>query len=238
MGLFKRKPKVTIEEFCGQFYDSSVFHAIIGEADVWKLFCETAFESLVKVDESFASVNRVKFEDELIAVRMEMFALAWMHRFKREELTLPQSLFTRRYLEENGHLDIWEIMGEYNHAVANSTLYTETGQEVNAVQVEKLNELRFGIYYRWTDNLDESIAPEQKLQDGKCVARVGNRMGVEIPRDRGFFYTVLRARLADRLDCDASIDHEVLWQLGAMIYGFYQGSKDAINEIDLLFESR
>ena len=237
MGLFKRKPKVTIEEFCRQFYDTDIFSANIGGVDAWKMFCETAFDLAVQADQSFAAIDRAKFQEELTGIRMELFALAWMHRFKREEFTLPQSLHTGRYLEEKGKLPIWDIMGEYNQAVAQSTTMTETGQQVDGrlgrARIEVGNVRRFEIFKRWADALGDNVTTEQREYVGRCVARVANRIGADIRRGDCVLVRLLASRLADRLGCEANLNPEALFRLSAVIYGFYRGAKEAINEANL-----
>ena len=233
MGLFKRKPKVTVEEFCQQFYDTDIFSANIGGVDAWKMFCETAFDLVVEADPSFAAIDRSKFQEELTAIRMELFALAWMHRFKREEFTLPQSLSARRYLEEKGGLPVWDIMGEYNQAVAQSVTMTETGQQVGNAQIEHANQLRFGMFSRWANAVGDSLTTEQKDYVAGCVARVANRIGADIRRDDCIVVRWLASRLADRLGCEVSLKSEALFRLAAVIYGLYQGAREAISEANL-----
>jgi len=237
MGLFKRKPKVTIEEFCQQFYDTQIFNANIAGVDAWKMFCETAFDLVVQADQSFAAIDRAKFQEELRAIRMELFALAWMHRFKREELTLPQSLYTGRYLEEKGKLPIWDIMGEYNQAAARSTTMTETGQQVDGplgrAQIEHGNVRRFEMFKRWADAVGDRSTTEQREYVGGCVARVANRTGADIKRGDCVLVRLLASRLADRLRCEANLNPEALFRLSAVIYGLYRGAKEAINEANL-----
>ena len=117
MGFVSRRPKISIEEFCQQFYDSQIFHAIIAGEDVWAGFLGIAFQSVVEVDQSLAIVDRTVFRREMTALRIELFGLAWGDRFKQERFTVPQSIFTRHYLEEHEKFDLWDIMGEYNQAL-------------------------------------------------------------------------------------------------------------------------
>lgn len=137
MGLFSSKPKIGIEEFCREFYDRQILHPTIiaGGTDVGSVFLEGAFNYVVEADQSFAAIDPTLFRKEMTALRMELFGLAWSHKFKREEFTLPQSFFTKRYLEENGKLDIWDIMGEYNLANARSAVMTATGARMGRVYV-------------------------------------------------------------------------------------------------------
>jgi len=242
MRLFKRKPRVTIEQLCQEFYDTHIFNASIRGIDVWKLFCQTAFDSIVEADQSFAATDRDTFQVEMTALRMELFALAWMRRFKREGLAVSQSLFTKCYLEEKGNLAIWDTMGEYNQAVARSATTTETGQQVAGPlgrgQVAFLNSLRFGVFKKWAQKSEDAVGDrtqgEEREELLNGVARVANRIGADIKRRNGILVKLLTARAADRLGCEVTLSFGALFRLAALIQGFYQGASEAIAEVDLV----
>jgi len=243
MGLLSHKPKVGIEEFCRHFYDSFVFNATIGGVDFNEVACKTYFDSVVEADQSFAEIDRDKFRNELIAIRMELFGLAWMHKFKKEGLAISQSLFTRRYLEENKQIEIWETMGEYNQAVARSSItiikqdsdgrrqFTQTNDSLVAM----MNKARFNICTKWA----ESNLPKPELMTEKdnitlaCVVRVANRFGVDAKRFSSITVPLLASRLAARLECDINIDFDALFRLGAFIFGFYEGAKEGLREANI-----
>jgi hypothetical protein len=62
MGFLSRKPKISIEEFCQQFYASQIFHPTIAGEDVWAGFLGIAFKSVVEVDQSFAVIDPTVFK--------------------------------------------------------------------------------------------------------------------------------------------------------------------------------
>ena len=241
MGLLSHQPKISIEEFCRQFYDSFVFNATIRGVDINDALYKTYFDSVVEADQSFAEIDRGKFQNELTAIRMELFGLAWLHKFKKEELAIPQSLFTRRYLEENGRIKIWEIMGEYNQAIARSGImtvrqYPDGSRRFTQIDddllVAKMNKARFDILAKWA----ESNLPKKELMTDKddiaavCVARVANRFGVDAKRFSSITVPLLASRLADRLGCDIETNIEALFRLGAFIFGFYDGAKEGLKD--------
>jgi hypothetical protein len=209
MGLFSRKPKISIYEFCREFYDTQIFHAMIGGIDAWSAFLETVFNSVVEADQSFAVIDQAVFQREMTALRMELFGLAWSHKFERLEFTLGQSSYTQRYLEENGRLDIWDIMGEYNKAIAQSTELSD----------------------RWAKVRDEWA--KQEGDSFSNVARIVNRWDADIRRNDCILVKRLAAKLADRLGCDINLDSEALFRLQAVIFGFYNGAKEAIESVNL-----
>ena len=230
MGLLSRKPKVTIDEYCRQFYDSYIFHPM-GSPLTLKL----VFTSMVEDDQSFATIDQEVFIREITAIRLELFGVAWEHRFKQDKFTIPQSIFTRHYLDESQKLKIWDIMGEYNQAIAQSATMTESGEQMDAWRVAKVNKARFDMCYRWADaNIgDSSATTEEEDTLASCVARVGNRKGADIRRYNCILVRLLVAKLADRLGCSISLNTEALFRLAVVIFGLYKGADEAINNVSL-----
>jgi hypothetical protein len=235
MGLLSRNPKIGIEEFCREFYDSQIFHTIIAGTDVWSGFLETVFKSVSEADPSFAAIDSNLFRQEMTAVRMEIFALAWRDKFEHDKHTIPQSIFTRRYLEENGRLDIWDIMGEYNQAIAQSAHMTESWKPIDERSWMHINKLRTDMFVKWAEaNVgDPNSMTKEDEENANCVARVGNRIGADIRRADCIAVKRLAARLADRLGCDIDIHDEALFRLETVIFGFYAGAKEAIKSVNL-----
>ena len=234
MGLLSRKPKVSIEEFCRQFYDTDVFNpTVLAGVDVGEAFWETAFNSVVEAAKSFEAVDRAKFRHEMTALRMELFGLAWMHKFKRGELTIPQSVFTRHYLEKNGKIEIWDMMVEYNQATADSVTLTATGERMKDWQVVKYNKTKLDILIKkWLPRLEaQGREINQELVD--CAAAVANRIGADIRKNDCILVKRLTVRLADRLGCDISLNSEALFRLGVVIFGLYEGATEAIKGVNL-----
>lgn len=223
MGLLKRKPKVSIEEFCREFYDSQIFQPIIADEDVGSVFCDAVFNSISEAYPSFATADRVVFRQEMTALRMELFGLAWVHHFKQGKYTLPQAVFTKSYLEQKGHLDIWNIMLDYNQAVARSSVITATGEQEKASWITYINSLRAGLLDKW---IETGI-------DKECAVCVANRMGTENSCNKGITLQLLNARLADRLGCDISLSFEALLRLEAVILGLYHVATESIKSANL-----
>ena len=239
MGLFNRKPKIGIEEFCREFYDTTIFHTMIAGLDAWSAFLETVFKSVVEADQSFEVIDPTLFRKEMTALHMELFGLAWMHKFKREEYTIPQSLFTKRYLEENGRLDIWDIMGEYNQAIAQSSVMTATGEQmggrVGRARIVSLNKLRTDMFVKWAEaNLGDPESTTKEEQDrANCVAHALNRIGADIRRADCVAVKLLAARLAARLRCREDLESEALFRLETVIFGFYKGAEEYLKSVNL-----
>jgi len=223
LGLLKRKPKISIEEFCREFYDSQIFQPIIAGEDVGSVFCDAVFNSVSEADPSFATVDRTVFRQEMTALRMELFSLAWVHHFKQGKYTLPQTDFTKSYLEKKGRLDIWNSILDYNQAVAHSSVITATEEQENTSWITYINSLRAGLLNKWVET---GI-------DKECAVCVANRMGTENSCKKGITLQVLNTRLADRLGCDVSLSFEALFRLEAVILGLYHVATESIKSANL-----
>lgn len=115
MGFFTTKKEVNIEDVCRGFYE----YLISGEK-VEELTKE-AKETIVKIDKAFAVVDLQKLKYEFTIIGFEIFALAWAHQ--SEDSLVSQSIFTNKYLNENGKDDIWNGIKNYNLAVQSSDTY-------------------------------------------------------------------------------------------------------------------
>lgn len=221
MGFLSRKPKVGIEEFCREFYDSQIFHPIIAGTDVGAAWRETVLKSVTEADNSFAAISPVLFQREYTALRVELFGLALTHHLKRDEHTLPETIFTKIYLEQNGQLEIWDAMLEYNQAIARSAAEIATGKRARRATMGFINELRFGLGKKWI----------KAGVDVECAARVLNRIGTEVSWSKGITLQMLVDVLLRRLGCQ--LNSEGIFRLQAVLYGLYNGAKEAVKSANL-----
>jgi hypothetical protein len=239
MPLFDTKPK-NVEECCKQFYDDSIFHAIVAGLNICSAYLDTAFNYIAEVDQSFLSVDPKLFRNEMTALRMELFAFALQcsKKFKTEQYTIPQSVFTRSYLEEEGRPDIWNIMGEYNQVIAMSATMSANGKptqgNIGRAQVTFINDMRTNIASKWYENNigDKAVTNEDREQIG-CAVRVFNRLGADIKHADGVVVKLLASRLANRLECNVNLEPEALFRLVATIFGFYKGAEDYLKSVSL-----
>jgi hypothetical protein len=241
MPLFDTKPKLNVEECSKQFYDSTTFHAIVLGEDIWSACLDTAFNSIAEADRTFLSTDPKLFRNEMTSLRMELFAFALqcLKKFKTEQYFVSQSLFTRSYLEEEGRPDIWNIMGEYNQAIAMSATMSSNLQptegSIGRAQATFINEMRTRVASKWMErNLgDKAVTGGDKDRQIGCGVRVFNRLGADIKHADGVVIKLLACRLANRLACNVNLEPEALFRLGANIFGFYKGAEDYLKSVDL-----
>lgn len=119
MSIFTKKPEVNFKDFCRNFYDNRILYPIVGKTDFGGVGPEYVKKSLTEVDSDFEKVDSLKLRNEILNLRFELFALAWLHKFG-EKSAIAQSIFTKNYLQEKGKIEIWNGMEHYNKAISHS----------------------------------------------------------------------------------------------------------------------
>ncbi len=201
MGLFSRKPSISIEAFCQDFYDR-FFDPKIAGVDATLVFFDTAFDHVAEADRLFAKVDRVLFSREMTALRIELFGLAWMHYFKAKKLdkySLREISFTKKYLESTGKIEIWDIMLFYNKAIAESGNLLATGKRARRAWIASTAHLKMDLYGKLRTETEN---------DKDCIAPVLNRFLTDVVWERKITLEVLTALCAKRSGCAADLDPE------------------------------
>ena len=78
MSFFSRKQKISLEDFCRDFYDNQLLNPIIKDVNFGTVLPDYVID---KIDPLFAHVDKQKLTKELMILRYELFALAWTHKF-------------------------------------------------------------------------------------------------------------------------------------------------------------
>ncbi|MFC2035389.1 hypothetical protein ACFLUJ_04600 [Chloroflexota bacterium] len=223
MGLLSRKPRIKLEEFCQYFYDTHIFHLVIDGKDTGSIHSDELFDHFVEADPAFSSVDRDVFKNEIIAVCMEMFGLAWENQKKRDIYLLREIVFARDYLKNNDQLDIWVIMGDYSKTIAASIFDIANGQRTSEAYISNMNQFKTKLFEKWVETgIDQD-----------CAKRVYSRIGADVSWKRRSTVYHVCGRLAERLGCPEDINSEVLSRLSVTIYQFYTGAKEAIESVNI-----
>jgi len=218
---------MSVEEFCRQFYDSQIFYVkTLAEGGVSTLW-ESTLNFVTEADPSLAKVDRDLFRREMTALYMELFGLVWTHMFwgRMEKFLWPQITFTKSYLEQNGHQNIWDSMSVYNHEIAEQrNLYSNhkaRSQRSLRAGVASFNSMMQDIWDNWS----------KKGKDKYCAAYILNRMWSEGAWKRDIILRGVTATLAERLGWDTNM--KVLGELMVVLSGFYDSAKQAIKLVKL-----
>lgn len=227
MGILGRKPKMSIEDFCRQFYDSQIFYVKTGDEGGASTLWESTLNLFAEADPSLAKVDRDLFRREMTALYMELFGLVWTHMFwgKMEKFLWPQITFTKSYLEQNGHQNIWDIMSVYNQEIGKQRNsyknHTARSQRSLIAGVASFNSMMQDLWDDWS----------KKEKDKWCAARILNRIWSEGAWKRDIILRGVTATFAERLGWDTNM--KVLGELMVVLSGFYVSAKQAIKLVKL-----
>ncbi len=221
MGFFKTKKDAV--EFSRNFYESYLFGLKIGGLDPAAVYAETVHRTISKDDAMFSAVQLPKLKDELLGLQLEMIGTAWTYKSK-EPAAMANSDFTKKYLADKGRSDLWEIMGEYNQRVAaSSSLGIDPDSRLGRGQRVFLNSMRTGIFDTWH---------AKGIYDNQVIARVVNRLGSDIAWNKGLTPGMVGIRAMLRLDIEGT--DLIGERLAAVAFGFYQGAKEALDDVKLV----
>jgi hypothetical protein len=215
MSFFSRKPKVTLQEFCRQFYETAIFPQPVGGMDMHSIFCETTRKNLGVRDPCFIGVEVSLFDAELRALQLEVFGIAWLHHVD-EALAAAQSEFTQSYLSQQNVGNLWAAMSDYNQATARSASAGLSGMANANLDLKRVNFFDFWI--------------KQKF-DGEAVARAANRLGSGQSWKTSRTLVSLSFTFTTRLQLE--INDEARKNVIALIMGFYNGAKEGIKAVKI-----
>ena len=220
MGLFSRKPKVTVAEFCRDHYDRFVFPAPRQGFDMTAAYWAGAFSSVAQADPGFLSANKARFAHEMTVVRLELIGLAFLHS-AHIDLAPVQSLFTWQYLRDTNRAAFWDEMEIYNDAISEACAHgCDRQTPAGRARVTFVNALRVNFFEKWCES---GLEPKNAIAHGKCIARTKNRIGTSASWDDVVLPSYLGSTLIHRLGID-DVNPEARFQLQAQMFGIYEGA--------------
>jgi hypothetical protein len=239
MRLFDRRESVTIQDFCQDFYDAHVFFETSdskylpdpqGLTDVSKGFWSGVLERLFESDPVFEELDIGAFGLEWTALRLELFGLAWSHLFKHNtSIMLPQAAFTRSYLDAAGYPHIWDLMGDYSHAVTLSgdVQVAEskgfTGDRSQEAIVQNAHTVNNKARTELFDKLVASGADEE------CAIRIAKRIGTSPGWEKSLAVAPMCGHFTRRLGIQLEPPgHQTLHFTVRMIYEGTQSMTDKV----------
>jgi len=221
MPLLSRKTKTDAAEFAKSFYDRHVFGPGAGGDDFSETFADVARRRIAVDAPSFAEVGLSELTEELRALRLEMIGTAWTHKSK-VQAALAVSECTKAYLSAIGRSDLWEAMGEYNQAVAESVMSGRVLERgTDRAFSTLINAGRMDFWKKWHEG-----------RDGEAVARVANRFESKASLKSGALEGSVALQVTRRLGIEGS--DPVWFGLGGIAHGFYQGASEALDGVQLV----
>jgi hypothetical protein len=237
MSFFSRKQEVSLEDFCRDYYDNYILNPKIGEANVGHVMPDYVRTSIIEADDVFAHIEAQKFADEIIILRFELFALAWLHQFG-EKLAVAQSTFTYHYLHEKGRDDIWDGMEYYNKAISHSTTVEKNATERGKVELAYIYKKRADLADKY---IGDAKTNELDLDDEAFLVSIGrplNRLGSEHAWKQRITAYYLMLAICHRLGLGSGPDYigpneEAQFRLTAFILGFYGGAQQSWDKVEI-----
>lgn len=225
MSFFSKKQEVEIGPYCRLFYENVILNCIVDGIDINAKIFDTLKNALVATDSNFVNIDSQKFNDEIVALQFELYALAWLHQFG-DKLTVAQSVFTKNYLNEKNQNNFWEAMEPYNQAIARSTTIGRTSEKAfDRIYLVKVNTMRMNLFEQY----------HKEGFDDKCVARVLNRLFSEDAWKKGVTAGLLLFALCDRLgfgkDFEPSKEAHHRWFIE--INDFYEKFRGSLSKVKI-----
>ena len=215
------KPRIGLQAFCREFYDSQLLHPKVAGVDAGDVFPELVRATLAEVCRPFETVSTSVLRNELTTLRYELFALAWTHKFVSGEIVILQSAFTKTYLHEDGRDDLWAGMDGYNKLIDGATLHW-----LSTLGKGNLT-FNYGMR-RDLAALTHVVALKKAVRDEDVVERACNRIWSENAWKDRLMLEPLAAMLCERVGMDPrELSTEATFRLAAYIHGLYEGARQS-----------
>lgn len=222
MGLFDRKQKMAVQQWCNEFYSNSVFAPSIRSTDPWEMFCSTVRDQVAQLDPAVLGIDDQKLSDQLLALRLEVVGIAWMIRLK-DDFSPKQSEYTQSYLASHKLGQYWEMMEPYNQAVAKAAISgSDSSTATGLAHITFINSMRMQLFKKWIST----------VSDPKHAARAANRFGTDVSWKSQKTHIYLSFALTRQLQCE--INDEARGSLIAVIEGFFNGASEELDRVKIV----
>jgi hypothetical protein len=223
--FLSKKQEVNFKDFCCDFYEKNILNPVIDGINIGEKYSDTARKSILEVDQNFANIVPQKFAHEIILLRFELFALAWLHQFG-DKSAVAQSAITKHYLQEKKSDEIWNDLEPYNQAIARSSTLGNTPDTTSGrAHLGFVNTMRVDLFKQFY----------KQGYDPECVARALNRLFSEAAWKKGVTAGLLMLAFCDRLGFrpDFKPNKEAQFRLTSIIRGLYDGVRQSFEKIKI-----
>jgi len=232
MSIFSRKQKTSLEDFCRDFYDNQILNPTVNGVNFSSVLPDYMTE---EIDPIFAHVDKQKLTEELMTLRIELFALAWTHKYVSGMIVINQSIFTKHYLNKNGKGNIWSNMEDYNNIIDKTTIewitkLGEAGTKLGIASMIFERNQRKGFI---ANNIE--IAQKNGINIDESVYRANKRIWSEAAWIKEFILVPLAFIFCERIGLYFNdIDPETGYSLTVLINGFYDGAKQSWDKVEII----
>lgn len=222
MPFFKKK--VSIEDFCLDFYDNNIFNPTAGSV----YYSTTLPQHITEKVELIANnVDKQKIINELIALQIELLGLACTHKFISGEIVIHQNFFTKSYLIKNKKDKIWNAMDDYNDIIDIATLdWLTTLGKVNIVFNHNMRK----------DLVAKNIEDAKKLKliDDELIERINKQTWSESAWRQKFMLSSLARTFWNHLGLELNeLDEKTTSFLAVLPLRLYKESQQYLNKVKI-----
>lgn len=222
MSFFKKK--VSIEDFCRNFYDNHIFNPTDGSDYYETILPQHIVE---KVELISNNVDKQKIIDELIALQIELLGLVCTHKFISGETVIRQSFFTKNYLIKNDQAEIWNSMYDYNDIIDIATLDWLT--TLGKVNINFNHNMRKDLIAK---NIE--YAKKLELTDDEVVERINKQTWSENAWRQKFMLSSLARTFWSHLGLELNkLDKKTTSFLSALPLRLYKESQQYLNKVKI-----
>lgn len=218
----KRRP-VTLDKYCNAMLRDQIVSPVIQGNDLGFVYTEVVVKKIAEQDPSFLSVDQGALHEQLVAARIEIFGIAWVHEFGFD-FAGDQTEWTLDYLKGASRETLWEEGEAYNQAASRSSLILDPRSAKGQRFSQELDRKRLAQFEKYVNaGLDDMAA-----------ARVCNRMSTEKSWEIGLTPAYLMLALCDKLGIQPS--EKIEESLIFVIRGFYDGIRSDMKTVKILPE--
>jgi hypothetical protein len=221
---FSKKRPITLDKYCNAILRDQIICPVFQGSDFGRSYTEVVVKNIGAHDPSFLSVDHDALHEQLVAARVEVFGIAWVHEFGLE-FAGDQTEWTLDYLKGAGRETLWEYGAAYNQAAARSSLIHDPRSPKGQSFAQELDRKRLAQFGKYSDaGLDD-----------KAAARVCHRMSTEKSWEIGLTPAYLMLALCDKRGIQPSERGQE--SLIFVIRGFYDGIRGDMKTVKILPEA-
>jgi hypothetical protein len=221
---FSKKRPITLDKYCNAILRDQIICPVFQGSDFGRSYTEVVAKNIGAHDPSFLSFDHDALHEQLVAARVEVFGIAWVHEFGFD-FAGDQTEWTLDYLKGVGRESLWDDGEAYNQAAARSSLIHDPRSAKGQSFMQELDHKRLAQFKKYTNaGLDD-----------KAAARVCNRMSTEKPWEIGLTPASLMLALCDKIGIQPT--EKVEESLIFVIRGFYDGIRSDMKTVKILPES-
>jgi hypothetical protein len=223
MAFLGRKNKVDIEDFCKDYYDLQVYQQHLKDSEADKIWWKEVTNAPGDIAASSLPSDFETTRRELVALRLELFSLAWLRKFERASAVMRQSSFTKGYVGVQDIKGVWEAMGEYNSVIGQPSVMSDArGRPLDGRKLADIANKRADIISQWTKN----------GFDVESVTRVANRIWADDRSESGLF-GLLGMKLAQRLTAPAPMPDYLAARISPVPLKLYLTAENDLHAVSL-----